>query len=115
MAINMRDSRRTATSAPQLFPFSSVAGNALVSKSSQGGFWVYISAISCLMAPMYHESSLMRWLRMMACVKRIYTELCTLECTPQGLRLIDSVDGLSHAELERMVGLPIAAAAKETL
>ncbi|NKE64194.1 3-oxoacid CoA-transferase subunit B [Ramlibacter sp. RBP-2] len=45
-----------------------------------------------------------------ACVKRIYTELCTLACTPQGLRLIDAVEGLNHAELERLVGLPIAAA-----
>jgi 3-oxoadipate CoA-transferase, beta subunit len=44
-----------------------------------------------------------------ACVKKIYTELCTLECTPQGLKLVDAVDGLSHAELERLVGLPIAA------
>jgi 3-oxoadipate CoA-transferase beta subunit len=44
-----------------------------------------------------------------ACVKRIYTELCTLACTPQGLKLIDAVEGLSHAELEQLVGLPIAA------
>ena len=44
------------------------------------------------------------------CVKRIYTDLATLACTPQGLRLIDTVDGLSHAELEQLVGLPIAAA-----
>jgi 3-oxoadipate CoA-transferase, beta subunit len=43
-----------------------------------------------------------------ACVKRIYSELATLECTPQGLRLIDRVEGLTHAELERLVGLPIA-------
>ena len=43
-----------------------------------------------------------------ACVKRIYTELATLECTPQGLKLIDTVDGLDHAELERLIGLPIA-------
>jgi hypothetical protein len=43
-----------------------------------------------------------------ACVKRIYTELCTLECTPQGLKLVDLVDGLSQAELERTVDLPIA-------
>ena len=42
-----------------------------------------------------------------ACVKRIYSELATLECTPQGLRLIDTVPGLSHEELERIVGLPI--------
>lgn len=47
----------------------------------------------------------------LGCVKRIYTDLCTLECTPQGLRLIDLVAGLSHAELETIVGLPIAAAA----
>src|SRR5215213_8810007 len=40
------------------------------------------------------------------CVKKIYTELCTLECTPRGLKLVDTVDGLSHAELERLVGLP---------
>ena len=44
------------------------------------------------------------------CVRRIYTDLCTLECTPQGLKLIDTVDGLSHAALEQLVGLPIAAA-----
>jgi len=44
-----------------------------------------------------------------ACVKRIYTELCTLECTPQGLKLVDLVEGLSHAELERIINLPIAA------
>ena len=43
-----------------------------------------------------------------ACVKRIYSELATLECTPQGLRLIDKVPGLEHAELEKMLGLPIA-------
>ncbi len=43
-----------------------------------------------------------------ACVKRIYTDLATLECTPKGLRLIDTVEGLAHAELERLVGLPIA-------
>jgi 3-oxoadipate CoA-transferase beta subunit len=44
-----------------------------------------------------------------ACVKKIYTELCTLACTPQGLKLVDTVDGLSRAELEQLVGLPIAA------
>lgn len=43
-----------------------------------------------------------------ACVKRIYTDVCTLDFTPQGLRLVDLVDGLSHAELEKMIGLPIA-------
>ena len=42
------------------------------------------------------------------CVKRIYSDLATLACTPQGLRLIDKVEGLEHFELERLVGLPIA-------
>jgi len=41
------------------------------------------------------------------CVKRIYTDLATLACTPEGLALIDAVPGLEHAELERLVGLPI--------
>ncbi|HEY8359923.1 MAG TPA: 3-oxoacid CoA-transferase subunit B [Ramlibacter sp.] len=44
-----------------------------------------------------------------ACVKRIYSDLATLECTPQGLKLVDVVEGLTHAELEQLVGLPIAA------
>ena len=43
-----------------------------------------------------------------ACVKRVYTELATFECTPQGLRCVDRVEGLTHAELERLVGLPLA-------
>ncbi|MGH8820046.1 MAG: 3-oxoacid CoA-transferase subunit B [Rhodoferax sp.] len=43
------------------------------------------------------------------CVKRIYSELATLACTPQGLKLIDKVEGLEHAELEKLVGLAIAA------
>jgi 3-oxoadipate CoA-transferase beta subunit len=41
------------------------------------------------------------------CVKRVYTDLASFACTPRGLQLIDAVDGLSHAELERLVGLPI--------
>jgi 3-oxoadipate CoA-transferase beta subunit len=43
------------------------------------------------------------------CVKRIYTDLATLACTPEGLRLIDTVPGLGHAELERLIGLPLLA------
>ena len=42
------------------------------------------------------------------CVKRIYSELATLECTPEGLKLIDKVEGLEHAELEKLIGLTIA-------
>jgi 3-oxoadipate CoA-transferase beta subunit len=44
----------------------------------------------------------------LGCVKRVYSDLATLECTPAGLKLIDKVDGLGHAELEQLVGLPIA-------
>ena len=42
-----------------------------------------------------------------ACVKRIYADLATLDCTPQGLKLVDKVDGLSHAELEQLLGMPV--------
>ena len=41
------------------------------------------------------------------CVKRIYSDLATLECTPDGLKLIDKVEGLGHTELEALIGLPI--------
>ena len=44
-----------------------------------------------------------------ACVKRIYTDLCTLECTPQGLKLIDTVEGLDAATLSQLIGLPLSA------
>ena len=43
----------------------------------------------------------------LACVKRIYTDLATLECTPQGLRLIDAVDGLAREALQELIGLPL--------
>jgi 3-oxoadipate CoA-transferase beta subunit len=43
-----------------------------------------------------------------ACVKRIYSDLATLQCTAQGLVLIDMVEGLDLAELERLLGLPVA-------
>jgi 3-oxoadipate CoA-transferase beta subunit len=45
----------------------------------------------------------------LACVSRIYTDLATLEVTDQGLKLIDVVSGLSHADLEALVGLTIQA------
>lgn len=43
-----------------------------------------------------------------ACVKRIYSDLATLECSADGLRLIDLVDGLDRSELEKLIGLPIS-------
>ena len=41
------------------------------------------------------------------CVKRIYTDVATIEVTAQGLKLIDTVEGLSKPELEQMIGLPL--------
>ena len=38
-----------------------------------------------------------------ACVKRIYTDLASFECTPDGLLLIDMVDGLTRGELESLL------------
>jgi 3-oxoadipate CoA-transferase beta subunit len=45
----------------------------------------------------------------LACVSRIYTDLATLEVTDQGLKLIDAVSGLLHADLEALIGLKIQA------
>jgi len=42
------------------------------------------------------------------CIKRIYTDLATLACSPQGLHLVDAVEGLSRVELEKLIGLPIS-------
>ncbi len=42
------------------------------------------------------------------CVRRIYSDLATLQCGPQGLTLIDKVEGLSLEDLKQLVGLPIA-------
>ncbi len=44
------------------------------------------------------------------CVSRIYTDLATIDVTPQGLRVIDMVEGLDLAELQRLSGVPIQAA-----
>jgi 3-oxoadipate CoA-transferase beta subunit len=41
------------------------------------------------------------------CVKRVYTDLATLACTPQGLEVIDWVDGLSLQALSELIGLPL--------
>jgi len=43
------------------------------------------------------------------CVKRVYTDVATLDCSPRGLVLVDLIEGLSHAELERLLGLSIGA------
>ena len=42
-----------------------------------------------------------------ACVKRVYTDLGTFECSPEGLRLIDCVDGLDAPSLGQMMGITL--------
>jgi 3-oxoadipate CoA-transferase, beta subunit len=42
-----------------------------------------------------------------ACVSRIYSDLATLSCGPNGLELIDIVDGLDAEELSKLIGLPV--------
>jgi 3-oxoadipate CoA-transferase beta subunit len=44
-----------------------------------------------------------------ACVKRVYTDLATLACTPQGLEVIDTVPGLTLEELSGLISLPLKA------
>ena len=44
------------------------------------------------------------------CVKRIYTDLATLACSPDGLQVIDMVEGLTLATLQEIVGLPLSPA-----
>jgi 3-oxoadipate CoA-transferase beta subunit len=41
------------------------------------------------------------------CVKRIYTDLATMECSSLGLRLLDCVDGLSREKLQMLMNLPL--------
>ena len=45
------------------------------------------------------------------CVSRIYTDLAVIDVTPHGLRVVETVEGLEHAELERVTGLPLLPAA----
>ena len=42
-----------------------------------------------------------------ACVRRVYTDLATLDITPQGLRLVDAVPGLTREALQALIGLPV--------
>ena len=45
------------------------------------------------------------------CVSRIYTDLAVIDVTPQGLRVVETVDGLGHDELVRITGVPLLPAA----
>src|SRR5688572_1822 len=42
------------------------------------------------------------------CVSRIYTDLAVIDVTPQGLAVVDSIEGLSHDELEKLTGVKLA-------
>ena len=42
------------------------------------------------------------------CVKRVYTDLATLACSPAGLSVIDMVPGLSLEALSQLIGLPLS-------
>jgi len=41
------------------------------------------------------------------CVTRIYSDLAVIDITPQGLLVRELVEGLSFAELQQMVGIPL--------
>jgi 3-oxoadipate CoA-transferase beta subunit len=42
-----------------------------------------------------------------ACVSRIYTDLAVIDVTPQGLKVVEVVDGLSLDELQTLSGVPL--------
>ncbi len=42
------------------------------------------------------------------CVSRVYTDLAVIDITPEGLKVVETVEGLTVEELERLTGLPIA-------
>ena len=44
-----------------------------------------------------------------ACVSRIYTDLAVIDVTPEGLRVIQTTEGLSFEELQRLTGVPLLA------
>ena len=41
------------------------------------------------------------------CVNRIYTDLAVIDVTPEGLAVVDIVDGLAFDELARLTGVPL--------
>ena len=42
-----------------------------------------------------------------ACVSRVYTDLATIDITPQGCKVVDMVEGLTKLELARLTGVPV--------
>ena len=43
------------------------------------------------------------------CVSRVYTDLAVIDITPEGLKVVETVEGLTVDELERITGLPLMA------
>ena len=41
------------------------------------------------------------------CVRRVYTDLATIDITPQGCKVVEMVDGLTKPELARLSGVPM--------
>jgi 3-oxoadipate CoA-transferase beta subunit len=41
------------------------------------------------------------------CVNRIFTDIAVIDVTPQGLVVIETVDGLSFDDLARITGVPL--------
>ncbi len=41
------------------------------------------------------------------CVSRVYSDLAVIDITPDGLQVIDMVDGLSFDELQKLSGVPL--------
>ena len=50
----------------------------------------------------------------MHCVDRIYTDLAVIDVTEHGMEVIEMVEGLGFAELQRMTGAPLVMKGKET-
>jgi len=48
------------------------------------------------------------------CVNRVYTDLAVIDVDPDGLRVVEIVDGLAFAELQRLTGVPLAPPAVAT-
>jgi 3-oxoadipate CoA-transferase beta subunit len=46
------------------------------------------------------------------CVNRIYTDLAVIDVTPQGLKVVEFVTGLTFDELQRLTGVPLLRAAE---